>query len=454
MEIMDRVRRFVPAIACLALAVVLAGCPSDGGRRGSGQLRRIDIVGAQALMVAPANQVARAGRAGIEAHGTGNVLFKQVGGEWMRVRMMDEYGHEVQTEAPLFIDDMTDRWVYMIFPGGEPNPWVHSIFLVCKQTGAAFDITPIGRPWGMPFGKPNPTDGAGNIYARIGLGLVKISLGSAGGEATRITPNESEFFVHQFAVDYSGNVLYSVGIPGIIGAGGGFHAVRTAAGTVVPLNAHAVVRDRPGILFTGLNREDIHFLCLVHGEQDEDGSRRLLYRMRVREATAGGIDFLPVDVQDEDLGSFEMNDNRRIFHFPDRLLVVGNLNSTSGAGMLILPENDNPRLVPIYHGSEPFSFTDYGSNMTLGSGEIFAEYGGSGVLAIDTETGASRAVVPDDGVFFQRFILDVTANDIIILDTLDHFGVRRLIHVLPNGQQEVIRENVPREETITLTRVR
>ena len=426
--------RIVTAIACLALAVVLAGCPSDSGRRGSGQLRRIDIVGAQALMVAPANQVARAGRVGIEAHGAGNVLFKQVGGEWMRVRMMDEYGHEVQTEAPLLIDDMTDRWMAMVFSGGEPSLSVlmtRPVFLVCKQTGAAFDITEVGFPHrhtSVFECQPHVgVDGNGNLYFRgaDGMRVLKISLGPTHGTAVPITPPGLNVF--QFAVCNAGNILYQA-----TADGGFFHfSLITASGTLIPLGT-----DMAGFIFTGLDGE-IYRL-------DWDNHR--LYRLEVTGNTLADVNFHPIYV--DGLDEIDITPVG-LFHLPGEMFIF----AQSGAGMLFLPQNGTPRLVNVQATNGGFPTSHGPERMSVSSNYLFVNDVNMGVVAINLETGATRIEVPRSDFVIIRS-LTVTHAGVIIVDALTFHGNRTLIQIFPDGRRETIIEDVAEDQIITLTRVR
>jgi len=490
---------------------VLVPGDSPGGPGGPvmpAQLRNIDIIGAQALMVAPRGTVGRARNAtGVAAlNEGGNVLFKQVaGGDWIQVSMTDEEGNELQLAPPSRIMDLTDRWVVMHFEGRSyqwrvycsccghswwyDSLWVEARdYLVCKETGAVFDVSNIDI-WAIQHFRPQPiantyhgqpvvhADRNGNIYMVIphtnGWRIARISTSATYGTATFITSDL--FNVRQFAVDNSGNILFDVGT---------HFMARTAGGTLIPLHLHPNLVDRNGILFTGLNG-NIYFLVnrtkLVSVywwseqrwcEEEMDWyfyrhysyvyQRHLLaYKVEVRGATSASIIFTPVYID----GADEINEqifrtcccNRPngMFHFPEKLVFFSSQWS-GDAFYLSWPRNGTPRIV---HNELGLNHSHVTSNdaLAISSEEIFirTEGGNYRLVAIDPRTGNTRDVIPTN-TFARLLSHEVTSDGFVTIEAVTFGGNRNLVQVFPGpgGHIETLRVNLHEEETITLVRLR
>ena len=486
------------------------GNVGGGGPVTSAQLRTIDIVGAQALMIAPRGTVGGArGATEIEAFSEpGNALFKQIdGGEWVEVSMLDADGNDLQLDPPDRIMDLTDRWMLMRFAAGQYTEREYCTccgdiywdnwrwrdekdHLACKETGAVFDVSGIHvwsvayqNPWGSGTYHGQPVvreDRNGNLYMLIRAGghgnrqIIRISTGATHGTATNITPATID--VRQFAADANGNIMFDVGT---------HFMARTAAGVSLPLQLHpSLASGRNGTLFTGLSG-NIYFLVneseLVptyswtewrwcDEKQEQYEYRRhyhnverwdlLAYRVEIRGATIGNIIFTPIEIDGADeidtriRCCCNMGTPNGMFHFPEKIVLLSSEGSWGESFMVNWPRNGSPSVVRRDLG---ISSTHRLGNDTLSASadEIFIRTGNGNyrLIALDPMTGDTRDVIPQN-TFARLFNHEVTADGFVTLDVLT-FGLNRnLVQILPGGHIETLRVNLHEEETITLVRLR
>jgi len=234
------------------IGLSMTGCPIDadpdpgtinGPAPGEpGVLHNVNIIGAQALMIAPRGDLIGAtprARTGAQArNGTEGelALYKEVTpGEWVEVSMTDGEGTEMfELGAPVDLMALTSGWVVMSWANGDEH-------LVSTSTGYVFDATGLGLmssrdfPAGLPYDTDhnNPREGQGdNPVHSLFPGQSKVHTVSAdrvfalvrdggfwriadinmtGGVARRTMISPANQNVRQFAVDSYNNILFDVG---------------------------------------------------------------------------------------------------------------------------------------------------------------------------------------------------------------------------------------------------
>ena len=129
-------------VIVFVFGMIINGCNNNNPTTGSGNLRHLDIVGAQALMIAPqgamgAQQVLSTYTRSVSRNSSAPALFKQIEcGSWVLVRARDDNGNEMHIQFPRMIVEVSNEWVFMDFFGG-------NVILVSRETGYVFDISDV-----------------------------------------------------------------------------------------------------------------------------------------------------------------------------------------------------------------------------------------------------------------------------------------------------------------------
>jgi len=339
-----------------------AGRPPSGG---AGNLRHIEIVGAQALMsVLDGPGVARLS-APFNAATPG--LFRQdAGAGWARAKMLDEEGGELQISPPGIIRDISDSWIAMSFgdfmPGGNFMPRYN--YIVSKDTGAAYSVDRLSAPLNFFLDDPIADDGRGGLIMSIGYQFSALEgltarlkrVSFARGYPTEEFMTPPDVSSSLAAADSSGNIVYI--IDPMRGDGYGIEFVlRFTDGQEVRIFDHPFWGGRyahqllASSMFTGPSGS----IYTIPRWERHRGFPYILYRMVINGNTLDEVEFISVEIiGEEPLDAHWIDRLDPIPHFQSLSVTVFHALATfDRAGILLALYSDSraviSRVPPHYH---------------------------------------------------------------------------------------------------------
>jgi hypothetical protein len=389
---------------------------ASAGGGASPTIGRIDVSGAQAVLVADRSLLAAAQHAGLNnlnlASGvtaSGQIFAKALAdGTFAEVVISDKNGVPIPGALlPTAIYDATPAYLIIVFSG--------STYLVRKSDGAAFDLTPIGAPRELftDSGGSGTTrksiyaDSSGSIYFLTSGRVRKIDVSNPDAlTAQSVTPDSDS--VTEFAVDLDGHVIYrAFGVKRIRKSNGGLYNL--------PNNQYAFWIGNDGVIY----------------DVQTDGIRKILIDGAMNVTTPLHSGLAPTTYQGYQYAYMYMS---------QRILAICDLSY----------EFENPAQIPRQIN---FPFLAFGNRKLVKGGNQywFAATQQGALIRVNAANDAVTTLIPDGT--YDYFKMEASREDVLIFNALRLFDGKKVVgRVSAAGVVTVVLEGLE-DDIVILQRV-